>query len=830
MKRKIIKLLSLVLSAALVLAFMPASVTAEGTQNVNSATTLSDGNYTPEAFTFSGGTGKVKITCPVVKVKDGKSTATLVFSSRYYTRLQTGGSTYNSVVDATADTSTFEIPVALNTDQAVAGTTTAMSSAHDVDYTIRVSLTVPELDSSTAAVDNTTSIADARYKPDSFTFSGGTGKVKLTCPQIEVRGGGAYATIVFSSPYFTKLKTNGRVYSAVNDTAAGTSTFVIPIRVNSSYNIIGTTTAMSAAHDVTYTIEAGLSSSSVKISSTTTEKTDKPKKTKEKVKVVRKKLKDGTYKVRTEVTGKMFYIYPKDASRHYSIVTVKNGKITAVVTLDGQGYDYVYMGTKSQADKAARSTWSRYSEKNGFYSYKIKVAKFDKKLNISGHSHKYDQWFGERTIIFYSGTAKKVRAGATTTGNKKNKVAKRTGKGKVVSSKKTTATVNNSTSLKDGVYTPDQFSWSGGSGRLAYIKCTKIRVSGGRAYATIVFSSSSYDRLKASGHVYSKSGGGLSTFVVPVRLNTNNTIIGRTTAMSQAHWVEYYIYPYVAKASGSSSKSSTRASTGKMTKKAPAITGLTARSAVKVENAKYFKIYNYEKGVKLIEVNIADGTGLKVSSKAASDANEVEYDEEGNPIARSQHEITQEIYQNKVVNYLLVPSGVQVPAGLDKSYIIIKTPARSTYAASKQALAFVEALGSSGNISLSGIKDSKIRYAGSYEDPSYQMFVMNKTGLAVLPSSVLPEKIQKPDNFFQWIISLFTRGRQEREQNAQNKKLKGIEKSYTALGIPVLIDRSADESSRLASAEWVKVYGAIYGCEKAADKIYEKDVKDEKTK
>ena len=125
------------------------------------------------------------------------------------------------------------------------------------------------------------------------------------------------------------------------------------------------------------------------------------------------------------------------------------------------------------------------------------------------------------------------------------------------------------------------------------------------------------------------------------------------------------------------------------------------------------------------------------------------------------------------------------------------------------------------DIAISGHSKKQNKWYGSH---------MNKTGLAVLPSSVLPEKIQKPDNFFQWIISLFTRGRQEREQNAQNKKLKGIEKSYTALGIPVLIDRSADESSRLASAEWVKVYGAIYGCEKAADKIYEKDVKDEKTK
>ena len=42
-----------------------------------------------------------------------------------------------------------------------------------------------------------------------------------------------------------------------------------------------------------------------------------------------------------------------------------------------------------------------------------------------------------------------------------------------------TARVNSATTLADGVYTPDKFSWSGGTGKVS-ISCTKITVTGVR--------------------------------------------------------------------------------------------------------------------------------------------------------------------------------------------------------------------------------------------------------------------------------------------------------------------------------------------------------------
>ena len=44
------------------------------------------------------------------------------------------------------------------------------------------------------------------------------------------------------------------------------------------------------------------------------------------------------------------------------------------------------------------------------------------------------------------------------------------------------------------------------------------------------------------------------------------------------------------------------------------------------------------------------------------------------------------------------------------------------------------------------------------------------------------------------------------------------------LGIPMIVDRSADEKDDLAKAEWIKVYGVIFGCEEQADDLYNKAV------
>ena len=99
------------------------------------AETLADGTYTI-AVTLEGGSGKANIQSPcTLTVADGKMTATIGWSSPNYDYMLVDGEKYLPV--NTDGNSTFEIPVAaLDTPLAVVGDTTAMSTPHEIDYTL----------------------------------------------------------------------------------------------------------------------------------------------------------------------------------------------------------------------------------------------------------------------------------------------------------------------------------------------------------------------------------------------------------------------------------------------------------------------------------------------------------------------------------------------------------------------------------------------------------------------------------------------------------------------------------------------------------------------
>lgn len=96
--------------------------------------------------------------------------------------------------------------------------------------------------------------------PDSFSFSGGSGRVEITCPEISFDAQGqATATIVFNSPNYPYVRVNGQQYDCVCDEE--TSRVNIPVEINRSFAVYGTTTAMSAAHEVEYTLYIGMNES-----------------------------------------------------------------------------------------------------------------------------------------------------------------------------------------------------------------------------------------------------------------------------------------------------------------------------------------------------------------------------------------------------------------------------------------------------------------------------------------------------------------------------------------------------------------------------------------
>ena len=99
------------------------------------AETLADGTYSI-AVTLEGGSGKVSVQSPcTLTVADGKMTAQIVWSSSYYDYMLVDGERYDAI--SNEDGSTFEIPVsALDTPLAVIGDTIAMSTPHEIEYTL----------------------------------------------------------------------------------------------------------------------------------------------------------------------------------------------------------------------------------------------------------------------------------------------------------------------------------------------------------------------------------------------------------------------------------------------------------------------------------------------------------------------------------------------------------------------------------------------------------------------------------------------------------------------------------------------------------------------
>ena len=107
----------------------------EGTADPFDLSTVEDGTYTIE-LTMEGGSGRASIQSPAqITVTDGAATATLEWSSPNYDYLLVNGDKYLPI--NTEGNSVFEVPVeALDAPLTMIGDTVAMSTPHEVEYTV----------------------------------------------------------------------------------------------------------------------------------------------------------------------------------------------------------------------------------------------------------------------------------------------------------------------------------------------------------------------------------------------------------------------------------------------------------------------------------------------------------------------------------------------------------------------------------------------------------------------------------------------------------------------------------------------------------------------
>lgn len=108
---------------------------AEGTADTFDLSAVEDGSYTIE-LTMEGGSGRASIQSPAqLAIADGAATATLEWSSPNYDYMLVNGEKYLPV--NTEGNSVFEVPVeALDAPLTMIGDTVAMSTPHEVEYTV----------------------------------------------------------------------------------------------------------------------------------------------------------------------------------------------------------------------------------------------------------------------------------------------------------------------------------------------------------------------------------------------------------------------------------------------------------------------------------------------------------------------------------------------------------------------------------------------------------------------------------------------------------------------------------------------------------------------
>lgn len=108
---------------------------AEGAADTFDLSAVEDGSYTIE-LTMEGGSGRASIQSPTqITVADGAATAILEWSSPNYDYMLVNGEKYLPV--NTEGNSVFEVPVeALDVPLTMIGDTVAMSTPHEVEYTV----------------------------------------------------------------------------------------------------------------------------------------------------------------------------------------------------------------------------------------------------------------------------------------------------------------------------------------------------------------------------------------------------------------------------------------------------------------------------------------------------------------------------------------------------------------------------------------------------------------------------------------------------------------------------------------------------------------------
>ena len=222
-------------------------------------------------------------------------------------------------------------------------------------------------------------------------------------------------------------------------------------------------------------------------------------------------IKDGTYDVSVESSSSMFRIDECE-------LTVKDGEMTATMTMGGKGYLKVFMGTGEEAVEAEEEDYIPYEEDSlGLHTYTVPVEALNQAIDCAAFSKDREKWY-DRTLIFH---ASSIPVDALEEG---------------------VVTTVESLGLADGIYSVE-VSLEGGSGKASIESPTTLVVENGEAQVEITWSSPNYDYMKLDDVKYELADQeGNSNFILPIQVfDWNIAVIADTIAMSEPHEIAYTI-------------------------------------------------------------------------------------------------------------------------------------------------------------------------------------------------------------------------------------------------------------------------------------------------
>lgn len=232
----------------------------------------------------------------------------------------------------------------------------------------------------------------------------------------------------------------------------------------------------------------------------------------------RPSLENGTYEITAKTDSSMFRI-------DKCMLHVKDGVMTATLTLPGEGFSRLYFGTSEEAGKAAdEDIIEYYLDDAGKYAFDVPVASLEDELTIAAWGQRRDRWY-DHTIIFHAPEGGPISDATSSEAPGK------------ASSAPAFA------DLKEGEQLV-KVELIGGTGRADIQSPVTVKTADdGTMTATLVWSSSNFDQMVVDGQQYlpTTTEGG-STFEIPITtVDDDMQVQAETTAMSEPHMIDYTI-------------------------------------------------------------------------------------------------------------------------------------------------------------------------------------------------------------------------------------------------------------------------------------------------